>query len=465
MNILRKLAFACCFIAGATFANTLPDIGSSANTSLSAAQERAIGQRQLYFLRQHATIIDDPEIQEYLENIGYRLVGASDNPLAQYRFFLAQSPIVNAFAAPGGFIGVNTGLITATRNESELAGVLAHEISHANQRHIARFYESQKGSGWKQAGLILAAVLLGGENPQLANAAIHTSIASSAQSQINYTREFEYEADRLAVAVLHRADFNPNGMASFFEYLANTQKFTFQVPEYLRTHPLDTNRISEARTRARQFKQSNSKESIRYYLARERIRVFSAPIEKLHSLYKDQDTSFYAKYRSALTAIRLDKNNEAIDQLEQLLEQHGEYIPYYTALGEAYLASNRNTKALAIYQEGYDLFPGNYPLTVGLAKAHSALGQYSKGIQLLNDLAYKRNDDPFIFKTLAEAYARDQQMARSHHTQAHYHLRMGQPKQAVIMLENAKKLIKNDKLLSAEIETQLKNIKETTSND
>lgn len=198
-------------------------------------------------VRRSLTIVDDPQVQEYVSSIGYRLVAHADAGSGDFTFFVVQHEAINAFAAPGGFIGINTGLILASRNESELAAVVGHEIAHVTQRHLPRAFEQASQMNIPTA----AALVLGRQNSNIGEAALATAFAANQQNRINFTRSNEQEADRIGIDLVARAQFDPNSMATFFERLQQTYRFyEGSLPEYLSTHPVTVSRIADARARA-----------------------------------------------------------------------------------------------------------------------------------------------------------------------------------------------------------------------
>ncbi len=223
-------------------AQQLPDLGDSSQAALSPAQERKIGEAIVRQIRAQGFYLQDPEVNDYLNELGHRLVAASHDTKQDFEFFAVPDPQINAFALPGGYIGVHTGLVLLAQNESELASVLAHEISHVTQRHMSRMVANQKNSMLLSlAGLALAVLAsrAGGANgSQGVQAAIAGSQALAAQNQLNFTRENEYEADRIGFSRLVAAGFDPNGMAVFMERLQRASRFADgNTPSYLRTHP------------------------------------------------------------------------------------------------------------------------------------------------------------------------------------------------------------------------------------
>jgi predicted Zn-dependent protease len=247
------LAFGVSLAAGAQEELRLPDIGSSAAAILSPDEERQIGQQMLRSLRGARVVADDPLLDEYIADIGYRLVANSERPEQPFTFFLVRSEQINAFAAPGGYIGMNTGLIATAESESEVAAVLAHEVAHVTQRHLVRAFESmQKVSLPIMLAMVGALIAASGSSGDAAQAAVVGGSALLQQQQINFTRGNEYEADRMGIQILARSGFDPQAMADFFWRMGRaTRANTGEgVPEFLRTHPVTVSRISEAKDRA-----------------------------------------------------------------------------------------------------------------------------------------------------------------------------------------------------------------------
>ena len=265
--------------------NDLPDIGSPASSTLTLDDEFHIGLQVVRQLRDEGQIIEDPEATEYLQALGSRIVAQATGDSAQrFSFFFVNDDTINAFALPGGFIGVNYGLVLATRNEAQLAGVLAHEIAHVTQRHIARRIHSQGRQSIATVAAILAAILVGAATGSSDAALGGISMASGAamQQQINFTRANENEADRVGMSFLAAAGFDPYGMPDFFETMGRRNPLAATnrnaLPEILQSHPVTTNRIAESRSRAAQFKDTKqTAESVSYALTRERLRVLATP--------------------------------------------------------------------------------------------------------------------------------------------------------------------------------------------
>ena len=252
----------------------LPDLGGTEDASLSPQMERRIGEEVMADIRFHDPgYLEDAEVTEYLNLLGGRLVAVAPNVRQAFEFFVIRDPQINAFALPGGFIGVNTGLITSSASESELASVLAHEIAHVVQRHIARMVGAQEKMQIPMIAGMIAAILLGASNPDLAAGAATAVQGAGVQNQLNYTRSFEREADRVGFQMLAKAGFDPRAMAAFFEKLqrAMTVGDDGSVPGYLRTHPMSIERMTDAQNRAEHLRYKQTPDSLDYHLVRAKL--------------------------------------------------------------------------------------------------------------------------------------------------------------------------------------------------
>ena len=229
----------------------LPDLGDPAESVLSISKEKEIGQDIMQEIRRSKVMVDDLVVQEYVSSLGYQLAFKVDGTLHDFTFFTLKSKLINAVAFPGGYIGVNAGLVATTEDESELAAVLAHEISHVTQRHMARAFAHEQMVKGPLLAAMIAGILLGGDT---AGAAITAGSAGFIQSSINFTRKNEYEADRVGIDLLGRAGFDAYSMATIFEKMQKQSKLYGSVPpEYLSTHPVHGARISDARARAGRY--------------------------------------------------------------------------------------------------------------------------------------------------------------------------------------------------------------------
>jgi predicted Zn-dependent protease len=230
----------------------LPDLGDVSQAALTPQQERQIGQQSMMQIRASKQYLDDSEVNDYLNKLGDKLAENSPEPSLDFEFFAVNDYSVNAFALPGGFVGVNAGLILITQSESELASVLSHEISHVTQHHLARMIEAQRGSGLISMAAIAVAILAARTNPQASEAAIASVQAGNIQRQLNYTRGYEEEADRIGLQLLEKSGFNTHAMPEFLRRLQKSSRLLDgNTPNYMRTHPITSDRIAEIENRVR----------------------------------------------------------------------------------------------------------------------------------------------------------------------------------------------------------------------
>lgn len=383
-------------VVPAATGDDLPDIGSPANSVLSRDREMQIGLSIYRSLVDTDRVMTDPEVQEYIQDLGLKLAAHAQDGEFQFRFFVVNDPAINAFALPGGYIGVHSGLLVATDNESELAGVLAHEISHVTQRHISRAVFANQRSSILTMAAMLGAILLGavGGSGDAVTGAIATAQGIAAQQQINFTRANETEADRVGVTVLAASGFDPMGMPSFFEKLAQqTGPLASQAPEFLRTHPVTVNRIAETRERAASLPHAVVVDSPSYTLMKARVRVLtsSTPEKALgYFLARQQDSRKThdpgIEYGVALARMELGQYAKARDLFKDLLAGNPGIIPFHTGLAGAELALGEHDAAFSGYERAMALFPRNTPLTVRYAQALMADGQPAKAHRILLDL-------------------------------------------------------------------------------
>ncbi|MDH3872013.1 MAG: M48 family metalloprotease, partial [Gammaproteobacteria bacterium] len=252
----------------------LPSIGDSSGSVISPEQEQQLGAAFMRQLRSSGIILEDLEITNYIESLGQRLTVNSEDPARRFTFFVVNEPSINAFAGPGGYIGIHTGLILASESESELAGVLAHEIAHVTQRHLARAYEASERLSLPTMAAMLAAILVASQHSEAGQAAMAAVSAGGMQYQIDFTRANEKEADRVGIQTLALAGLDPFGMPRFFERLQkNSRLYGSRPPEFLSTHPVTTDRIAEATSRAERHTASKQGDSLDFQLVRAKLRV------------------------------------------------------------------------------------------------------------------------------------------------------------------------------------------------
>jgi beta-barrel assembly-enhancing protease len=437
--------------AGAQEDIRLPDLGSSADALLTPQEAQDYGASMLRQMRALDMVVDDAMLDDYINDLGYRLVAGSDKPKEHFAFFIVKDDEINAFAAPGGYVAVNSGLIALTRNESELAGVIAHEIGHITQSHLQRAFEDSKKDAPLMALVLLGAIAAGagGHSGDSSMAVLAAGQGLIAQKSINFTRKDEIEADRVGIETLAHAGFDPRAMAEFFQRMQDTLRTgagEHDLPELLQTHPVTLSRISDAKSRADalialQKERPSGNTLVRsqwekttapiayvkdptallparpgnggldtFSLMRERARVLAGDPTQLAIYYgsnlgklHDFDTPAN-HYGYALALTRSGRGASAIGQLQPLLQSHPGNLLLQLAIAEAQLQAGRRPEALALYAQLNSRSPRNRAVALAYAKAlvggDKADAVMAAGLlrPLLND-----TDEPDIYRTYAHA--------------------------------------------------------------
>lgn len=461
-----------CAITGFVFATPnldLPDLGDSGLATMTPAQEQRTGGTVVRNLRRAGLIVDDPLLTDYLNQLGYTLLANHDKDnQTKFSFFLVNDPGINAFALPGGYIGINYGLIRETESESELASVIAHEIAHVTQRHYARAFGTSSQSELPILAAIIAAIVLGSQGSELGQAALASVAAGQAQSQINFTRQNEYEADRIGISILAESGFDPEEMASFFEKLDKESRlYSVNVPEFLRTHPVNENRIADARGRARLLPKSNSTNSLNYHLMRQRIVALASHDKQLSEKQFEDEMSkrkgndlIATRYGYVLNLMRLEKYDQARQEIVKLLKDNPHSIAFLLAKAEIEFSAKNTSAAFSTYQQALKLYPGNPSITYDYVSALLKAKQFQQAATLLNDFLKKPAGNPQFYKFLAETNSALKQPAQSHEALAEFYYQTGQFYQAIDQINLALKSNSADFYTTSRLEARLTHIQE-----
>ena len=357
-------------------ADDLPDIGSSTERILPVAQEQELGDAIMRQVRRQLPMNDDPEIVDFINHIGFQLV--ANNPDAKGRnfyFFVARDPSINAFALPGGYVAVHSGLIAITEHESELAAVLGHEIAHVTQRHIARRLEAQSHLSMPMlAGVLVGVLAIAAGAGDAGMAAMAGTQAGAQQSLINYTRSNEAEADRVGIETLASAGFDPFAVPSMFEKMQQSARYERRPPEFLLTHPVTENRISDGRQRAAQYPRGKDLEPLEFALFKARLQDLEAKnpedsLKNYEQILRANPKDASASYGKALALTRLKRYGEAAPVLAELLAREPNRQAYVLAQARLDMAEGRNAQARAALEKQLKINPGNHPLTK-IGRAH-----------------------------------------------------------------------------------------------
>lgn len=471
----------------------LPDLGSSANALISPQEAQEYGAAMLRQMRALDMVVDDPMLDDYINDLGYRLVSGSEKPKEHFSFFIAKENVINAFAAPGGYIAVNSGLIIITNSESELAGVMAHEIGHITQNHLQRAFEASKKDTPLMALILLGALAAGAGAGagDAAGAILMGGQGMLMQRQINFTRKDEIEADRAGIQTLSNAGYDPNAMASFFGRMEDTLRVGSggergDVPALLQDHPVSLDRISDAKARAgallaqqkqrpngstldkSQWEKStapiafvkdptaiatrDSKGGLDVYLLmRERVRVLSGDPGQLATYYAtnlQNERGFDTpsnRYGYALALIRSNRGAKAIEALQPVLAAHADSQIIQLAMADAKLQAGRRAEALTLYAGLNQQSPRNRAIAMGYAKALTDAGSPDEARQAATMLMpmLDNNDEPELYRSYARASEKAGDPVRSGEAYADASYLSGRPFDA---MEQLKTLLKRPDL-------------------
>ncbi|OYY92544.1 MAG: hypothetical protein B7Y41_15290 [Hydrogenophilales bacterium 28-61-23] len=392
----------------------LPDLGEVSRVALTEANEKRIGREIMRQIRDEGVYLDDPVLVEYLNSLGERLAAASPEPGLRFEFFPVRDSSINAFALPGGYVGVHTGLISAARSESELAGVVAHEIAHVTQHHIARIVDAQKTSGMASLVALAIAILAARSNPDATQAALVTAQAMSIQNQLDFTREHEREADRVGLQTLSSAGFAPQGMGTFFERLqAQGRLYENNAPAYLRTHPLTFERIADIQNRLASLPYRQIPDSEEFGLVRARVQAAAGAaddaVREFEARVREQPSAaaWYGLAHASLRGVpNLERAARALDKaislsmpsplldlarMELALARgqageaikigvaaqitHSAYRPLAYLHAQALLRDKQPQEALKFLRERQLIWSSDSKLYALQAQAHQALGE------------------------------------------------------------------------------------------
>jgi predicted Zn-dependent protease len=414
----------------------LPDLGSPATAAVSLDEEYQVGQMWARQMRAQGVVLEDPEVSDYIQEIGHSLSSRAEEGQHKFNYFVVRDPVINAFAMPGGFIAINSGLFMVTRNENELAGVMAHETAHVTQRHLVRGMIDQTHAGLASTAAMLAAILLGATagrgNPGAMEGAILAGQSAAIQHQINYTRSQEFEADRIGIGTMASAGYDPLGMATMFEELNRNSPSPDRIKavEFLIDHPLSAERVAEARNRAEQIGRVYHVDSLSYKLMKERLRSLVGNPQAAREYYANVlknggGLSIEERYGKAVADINAKNPAAAIPDLQGLLREFPKVNQFYGALGQAYLANGQLKESQAVLEQASSLFPRNVPVTIRLADTLMHAGDNKRAQLILDDLFNQVEPTPNQARLIAKAANAAGNIADSYYYMADFYLMNG----------------------------------------
>ncbi|WP_051901417.1 beta-barrel assembly-enhancing protease [Methylotenera sp. L2L1] len=453
-------------------ANELPDLGDVSATVLSPLQEQEIAEQIMRQVAVSDDVLSDVEVSDYLQGLGARLVANGPDKRQKFNFFVVQDPSINAFAMPGGVVGVHTGLILASNNESELASVLGHEIGHVTQRHLARMLASQKYDTFKNLAGIALALLVARSNPQLATGAMTTASAIGVQNQLDYTRDYEREADRIGLQILDSGGFDVRAMPQFFKTLQRGSRFVEGgAPSFLRTHPLTSERIADVSNRVEQMPYRQVADGIEFQYVKAKLRaMLGVPQPAIDLFEQNIREQRYANaaaehYGLAVALLRKSSWAEVEKELDWLKKNATPHPMIESLAARLEVARNKPAAAAEKYASGLRAFPDNRALIYGYAEHYLATKQAAQAIQLVKMKQDLYVDDAYMYDLLAKAYNMQNKVLLGHQAQSEAYYRKYDLARAIEQMDLAAKANDGDFYQQSIVEARLRQLRQMMGDD
>lgn len=443
----------------------LPKLGEAAGATLSVAEEQMIGDRIMTQIRRSQYLMKDPLVTDYIQQLGHKLVAANPDALGRrFQFFIIQESSINAFALPGGYIGIHSGLITASQSESELASVLGHEVAHVTQRHLARRLEQQDKISIPTILGVIASVIAATQDPEAGIAGMSATQAAAQQSIISHTRDNEEEADRIGITMLSSAGFDVRAAADFFETLQQASRYTQKPPEILLTHPLSRNRIAAARERSQMYPQIEYQSSVDYYLVKARIKSTELinsedSLRLLEKKYSNRQlTSIEDRYLYAELLKSKGKTQKALTVLTDLYKEHPDNHLLLFTLAETHRLNKTSSVILPELTKQLAKTPGSTKLILATAQIYLDNKQPEEAEKLLLRYVDVNQHNPNYLYTLAEAQAQAGHTPEMHETTGQYLLLLGDLRTAKKHFELALNSTSKDPYAQTRIQARLEEV-------
>jgi predicted Zn-dependent protease len=429
---LRFLLLLMLALAPRVLAQGLPDLGDASQASFSALEERRLGDEIMKEVRADRSYYDDPEATDYLQALGTRLTTRGADTRQDFRFFLMQDRQINAFALPGGYVGINSGLILAAQSESEVASVVAHEVAHVTQRHIARIIDQQKHSTVMSLAALAVAVLAARSSSDISGAAVAFGQAGAIQNLLNFTRDHEREADRVGLQILEGAGYDPRAMAVFFERIQRaTRAYEGGAPSYLRTHPMTYERIADIQNRLERLPYKQVPDSVDFQLVRAKLRTeLDAPADArrffeeslAEKRYLSEAASRYGLVASLVRSKDYARARKEFETLRRTAPQHA----MIDTLGCRISGAAKETEAaIGCYRDALARHPRHRAISYEYAEALLDAGRPEPAHKVLEARLQSTTDDPKLYLLQARAYALQGKRLAQHRATGEAYARMG----------------------------------------
>jgi predicted Zn-dependent protease len=439
---------------------SLPELGDRVSGVVSNDQEKIIGNEFLKQVYSQAPLISDPLIQEYSELLVYRLSEYSQVKDRNFNVLLIDDNSLNAFAAPGGVIGINGGLFLNAQNEGQFASVITHELAHLSQRHFARNILNSQDNNIASILVMVSAVAaaVATNNPT----AFMAGPAFLQQQSLRYSRLFEREADRVGFNNLINAEYDPSSMGEMFEQMAKLRRLAGdKIPEFLLTHPISSSRVTDAFNAADQVEtQFNTKNSLNYEFIRGRLQIRYEDIplnsvRKMKGLLEKDPYSNENRYALSLAYKISGQHKEALKIINSLIIENPKNLILVNTKAEILLDEGKSEDALEVVNIFLNISPKNYPLSVLKAKILAYDKKLFAAEELIRDQLLRRNNDPYLWLYLSEVQRDSKNVIGYHQSRAEYYLLLGQYEDALNQLQFALKLTESNFQVSESIMTKI----------
>ncbi|MEO4045932.1 M48 family metalloprotease [Pseudomonas sp. CAU 1711] len=460
MKFLRPTLLALACLAPHVGASDLPSLGDASSSIFSPEQEHRLGRAWLSILRGQIDQLSDPQLKDYVETSVYRLAETSQLEDKRLEFVLLNSPQINAFAAPGGIVGVNGGLLLHARTEAEYASVMAHELAHLSQRHFARGVEARQRMQVPVMAAMLAGIVAAAAGAGDAGmATIMGAQAAAIQEQRRFSRQNEQEADRIGLLNLERAGYDPRAMPSMFERLMRQYRYDSRPPEFLLTHPVTESRVADTRNRAEQYPPKGREDSLHYQLMRARLQLLfeetpGMAAKRFRAMLDGNPNLDAAHYGLALAQIKAGRLDEARKELDLLLGKTPDDLSYNLAMIELDSNANRLAAADQRLQRMRGLYPNSYPLEQARIDLLLKQNRAKEAEQALDELLKQRGKDPDIWYQVAEVRGLTGNIIALHQARAEFFALVGDYDQALEQLDLAKRRASSNFPLASRIDAR-----------
>ncbi len=464
LSFFKQLAPIFCIAAfsiGLTYATPNYQRVSSGYTS---QKEQELGQQFARMIQKNLPILSDPIVNDYIQNIGFRLISYSAKPSKHYQFFVVRDSGINAFTGPDGYVGINAGLILKVQTESELAAVMSHEISHATQEHLMQSLEKQKKLQIINIAAILAAAVIATQNPNAGMGALTSVSAGSYQYFFNYSRVYEKEADRTGIQLLSNAGFNAKGMPDMLKLMLKEDRLNdLGFSKYLRTHPITAERLTDVQNRVALMKNNHYKDTQEFSLIQARLLV-DAKQNKPHELmrtFEKQKQSVKNRYAYTLAANVAGNYKAAEKTINKLIKQYPNQIIFKLTLANIQAKSKQLSQAQQTYETLYKYNSDYYPLLLQYGYFLLTEDKANQAMKMLEKHESEYENDIRYLALLSRAQGKSKQLVKAYQTRAQIYILAGNKKAAVQQLKLALQFAKSDAYTTSLIKAKMKEISKT----